>query len=182
MARDREDKRNLIWMDGGRLEDGSLGATVVWWREERVEPPWTGSATGRRYTPGRREAGWTGRRYRLDRNKEVFDAELYALCQAPNTFDERGEEGQDYTILSDSTAAIERVGSDGMGPGQQFAIVHMEVCDRLASRENTLTLRWVQSHVGVKGNETADEWAKAAAEVWEMPFRGDTSRRPSSLI
>ena len=86
------------------------------------------------------------------------------LYRASKIFEERGEGGQYYTIISDSTAAIERASSDEMGPGQRFAIAIMEVCDRLASRGNTLTLIWVPSYVGVEGNETVDEWAKAAAE------------------
>ena len=40
----------------------------------------------------------TGRRYRLGKNKEVFDAELYALYQASEILEERGEQGQEYTI------------------------------------------------------------------------------------
>ena len=38
------------------------------------------------------------------------------------------------------------------------------MCSRLASRGNTLTLRWVPSHLGIEGNEVADDWAKRAAE------------------
>ena len=93
-----------------------------------------GPVTGRRYTPGRREAGWTDRRYHLGKNKEAFDAELCALYQATKILDERNEQGQGYAILSDSTAAIERARSDEMGPGQRFAVATTEVCSRLISR------------------------------------------------
>ena len=132
-----------------------------------VEPPWIGLNTGRRYTPGRRDAGWTGRRSHLGKNKEVFDAELYALYQAAKIVDERREEGQDYTILTDSTAALERAASNRMGPGQRFAVSIMEVHDRLANRGNALTLRWIPGHLGVEGNEFADEWANEAADSTE---------------
>ena len=117
-----------------------------------------GPVTSRRYTPGRREAGWTGRRYHLGKNKEAFDAELCALYQATKILDERNEQGQGYAILSDSTAAIERARSDEMGPGQRFAVATTDVCSRLISRGNTLTLRWVPSHLGIEGNEAADDW------------------------
>ena len=60
------------------MENGKAGAAALWWAAERVEPPLTGGT----YTPGRKEAIWTGRRYHLGNNKEVFDAELYALYQA----------------------------------------------------------------------------------------------------
>ena len=51
-----------------------------------------------------------------------------------------------------------------MGPGQRFAVAIIEVCSRLTSRGNTLTLRWVLGLLGIEGNEIADDWAKRAAE------------------
>lgn len=50
--------------------------------------------------------GWTGRRYHLGNNKEVFDAETYAILRALKIFDRRQESGRSYTIFADSTAAI----------------------------------------------------------------------------
>ena len=168
-AKEWKDTKNSIWTDGSRLEGGKVGAAAVWWAPERVEPPWVGPATGRTYNPGRREAGWTGRRYHLGKNKEVYDAELYALYQAAKLFDERNERDQAYTILSDSEAAIGRAKDDDMGPGQRFAVAVIEVCSRLASRGNTLTLRWVPSHLGVEGNEQVHQ---RAGEVAAIPRRG----------
>ena len=92
VARDWRDEKNTIWTDGSAWRMGGW-AVAVWWREAGMEPPWIGPGTGRRYTPGRREAGWAGRRYHLSRNKEAFDAELSALYQATKILDERGEEG-----------------------------------------------------------------------------------------
>ena len=57
-----------------------------------------------------------------------------------------------------------RARSDEIGPGQRFAVAIIEVGSRLASRGNTLTLRWMPSHLGIEGNEIADDWAKRAAE------------------
>ena len=50
-----------------------------------------------------------------------------------------------------------------MGPGQRFAVAIIEVCNRLSSRGDTLTLRWVPSQLCIEGNETADDWARVAA-------------------
>ena len=58
-------------------------------------------------------------RGRLDRQavppgqkQRGLDAELHAEYQASKTLDSRNEGDQDYTILSDSTAAITRARSD----------------------------------------------------------------------
>ena len=62
-------RRDTIWTDGSRLKDGRVEAACVW-----------------------RAAGeWEGRCFRLGDNKEVFNAEIYAIAQALETLD-RGEE------------------------------------------------------------------------------------------
>ena len=110
-------------------------------------------------------------RGRLDRpslpprlKKEVFDAETYAIYQALRTLDPRRECGHQYTVFVDSTAAIVGVRTDVTGPGQRFAVVAMEVCFWVLERDNDVTIRWVIARHGVTGNETADEYAKVAAE------------------
>ena len=70
-------------MDGSRLENGRVGAAVVGWSE-----------------------GGSGRGTYLGTNKEVFDAEVFAIPQAVKLLNERNEEGQAYTIFSDSQAAV----------------------------------------------------------------------------
>ena len=52
---------------------------------------------------------WKRRGAYLGRNKEVFDAEIYAIHQAMTIINERNEAGIQYTIFSDSQAAIGRV-------------------------------------------------------------------------
>ena len=49
---------HTVWTDGSRQEDGAVGAACVW------------------RSP---EGGWTGRRFHLGKNKEVFDAEVFAV-------------------------------------------------------------------------------------------------------
>ena len=133
---------DTIWTDGSHLDCGRVGAACVW------------------RTPG----GWTGRRFHLGKNKEVFDAEVYAIFQALSIINQRQERVHRYTVFVDSTSAIDRVRSDSIGPGQSFAIAAIETCTKIISRSNEVAIRWVPAHQGAPGNEMADEYAKAAAE------------------
>ena len=45
----------------------------------------------------------------LGSNKEVFDAETFAIYQALKILDQQQATGQRYTIFSDSQAAIQRI-------------------------------------------------------------------------
>ena len=42
---------------------------------------------------------------------------------------------------ADSTAAIERVWTDALGPAQRFAVAAIEVCNRIHTRGDRVTIR-----------------------------------------
>ena len=52
---------------------------------------------------------------------------------------------------------------DTLGPGQQFAVTTIEVCSRVITRGNGVTIWWVRAHGGAPANEVADRYAKSAA-------------------
>ena len=56
------------WTDGSRQDNGTVGAACVWKSQE----------------------GWTGRRFHLGTNKEVFDAEVLAIYQALSALGQTG--------------------------------------------------------------------------------------------
>ena len=143
---------NTAWTDGSRLDDKRVGAVSVW----------------------RKPEGWGGRRLHLGSNKEVFDTEVFAIYQALLWFEQRQGSGRRYTLFADSTGAIERVRSDHIGPGQRFVIVAIEVCGRILTRDNQVTIRWVPSHNKVEVNERADAYSKAAASR-TAPCRDDAT-------
>ena len=119
---------------------------------------------GNVYHPGWRPAGWTGRRYHLGDNKEVFDAVLCALYRALETFELRNETNRQFTVFTDSMAAISRPATDNTGPGQRFAAAMIEVGERIQRRGNSVTIRWAPTHEGAEGNEVVDACVMAAVD------------------
>ena len=137
-----ESGHDTIWTDGSKLGSGRTGAACAW---QTVRE------------------GWTGRRFYLGDNKEVFDTEVFAILQALRVFNERGQSGKEYTIFSDCQPAIQRARSDQLGPGQCWARAIIEVASGLVARGNSIDIRWTPAHRGVRGNEVADSMAKEAA-------------------
>lgn len=93
----------------------------------------------------------------------MFDAEVYAVNRAFSTLHERQESGRRYPIFSDSTAAIDKVRTDTLGPGKRFALAVPEVFSRIMARENELTVRWAPASSTAASDEKADEFSRAAA-------------------
>ena len=123
--------------DGSRQGSGAVGAACVW----------------------RTQQGWTGRRYHLGSNKEVFDAEVFAVYRALSVIDQRQEQGRRYMIFVDSTSAISRVRDDSLDLGPRFAVAAIEICTYTTARDNSVTVRRVPAHSGAEGNEVADDYA-----------------------
>ena len=60
--------------------------------------------------------------------------------------------------LSDSKAAINRIASATIGPGQRFAVTTHEARSCVMAWDNTITVRWILGHQEVGGNKMADLW------------------------
>ena len=112
----------------------------------------------------RKGGNWKEKGIYLGRNKEVFDAEVFAIGQALEELNGREEWDKRYTIFSDSQAALSRVQHDRTGPDQALAIRAIATAEAIAQRGNTIVVRWTPSHEGITGNERADRMAKRAAE------------------
>ena len=108
-----------IWTDGSGLEDGRVGAACAW---------------------RTREGSWEGRRFHLEDNKEVFDAEVFAIYQALRVFESRGRSGRRFAVFSDYHPAIQRAGSGVLGPGQCWARAITEVASRLVASGNEVAI------------------------------------------
>ena len=142
VAEEWDDQFSTVWTDGSRLSGGEVGAAIAFW-------------TGK---------GWVKRGTYLGQNKEVFNAEVFAILQGVKLLNERAEAGRHYTLFSDSQVAILRIRHDRSGPAQALAKAVITTVDELDKAGNTLCIRWTPTHRGVEGNEQADQTAKSAAE------------------
>ena len=132
-----------MFTDGSRLDDGATGYAVVW-------------KNGRT---------WEGVKAHMGYNQEAYDAECAALARALESVT-KGHVPERVTIFTDAQAAIRRMASDEPGPGQEYAVQarkHIAALRR-ARPDIIIEIRWCPAHKGIAGNETADEWAKTAAE------------------
>jgi hypothetical protein len=127
-----------------------------------------------------------GLKYRLGRNKEVFDAELFALLQA--TIMDRDEvedmikEGvQKIIIFTDSQAALNQIQHNRPGPGQTWASAIIRTTEEISKLNIQREFRWVPGHAGIEGNETANQPAKDAAAPDNEEERPSEEDRCTSL-
>ena len=101
----------------------------------------------------------------LGKNKEVFDAEVFAILQAVKTFNAKGDEKQNYTVFSDSQAAIFRVRHDDCGPAQALARAVVDFSYELQQRGNSITIRWTPSHGESKAASELTRWPREQRRV-----------------
>jgi len=132
----------VLWTDGSRKEDEWVGCAVVWEEGGR----------------------WNKRRTHLGRQKEAFDAEMYAMSEAMKIADEKAEKEKftRVTVFTDSQATLRRIQSDEPGPGQVLALRMMNWTDPLARKNIQVEYRWVPAHKGIEGNKEADQQATKA--------------------
>jgi len=133
----------VLWTDGSRKEDEWVGCVVVWGREER----------------------WNKMRVHLGRQKEAFDAEMYAMSEAVKIADEIGDkkEVRRVTIFTNSQATLQRIQSDEPGPGQALVLRTLNWESDLTDKNIQVEYRWVPAHKGVEDNEEADLQATKVA-------------------
>ena len=99
--------RDTIWTDGSRLDSGGVGAACVWLRH----------------------GSWTGKRFYLGTNKEVSDAEIFAIYQVVKTFEESQESGrgtqssQTHSRQSGEPLRMTQ-DQDSSGPGPSLRSAH----------------------------------------------------------
>lgn len=108
----------------------------------------------------------------LGEHTTVFQAEVYAIEECARFNLDRGYRNQEIAILSDSQAAIKALSSNVISSKLVRDCRHR--LNELGTG-NRVTLYWVPGHMGVDGNERADELARRGAEthfIGPEPFCG----------
>ena len=95
---------------------------------------------------------------RITDKASIFTAELVALNLSLDII--RRSKRQKFTIFSDSLSSLLAIYNRHLETGyvQKFLIAY----GQLVNSGKTITLCWIPSHIGIRGNERADEAAKLA--------------------
>ena len=104
-------------------------------------------------------SGTTTRRFRLPDTASVFTSELYAIYQVLKHIRRRGH--RKCLIATDSASSAMALRDQTTTSSLIMKI--LEILTDLYSEGVEVKLLWVPSHVGVEGNEKADQAARAAS-------------------
>ena len=122
------------------------------------------------YTDGSKTEGGVGYAFhcsgksfqnRISPISSIFTAELLAIKDAIN-YTETSTPSNKITIFSDSRSALQAITNFNTNP----IVQHIQ--DLLISSNKSFHLCWVPSHVGVAGNDRADELARSSIESLDV--------------
>ena len=94
----------------------------------------------------------------------VYAAELSAIQMVIILFEEKIEEYTNIHIFTDNQSAIQAVDSPKRQSGQYIVKEILDIIDRIQKIKplSIIHIEWVPGHMNIKGNERADQAAKAA--------------------
>ncbi|KAJ2940789.1 hypothetical protein O0L34_g14906 [Tuta absoluta] len=141
-----------IFTDGSKIE-GKVGAALTRWTDGEEEE---------------------GKKFKLEPFCTVFQAEMYALKQAV----QMAKKYPVSNIFSDSKSSLDLLKSRNVFHPLAF-IIKREIAE-LRSQNKRVNLFWIRAHVGVPGNERADQLAKEAA--LRLKTRAHYDRCPVSFV
>ncbi len=147
MEEARKDKPGLVlWTDGSKLDQGQAAAAVCW--EDKLA------------------AKWRERSIFLWRNKEILDAELWAISEALEIAKKVAKpRNTPVTILSDSQKALRAIVLPFTSQENLFlrSFVYQKT-EELQRTGHPITYQWIPGHSGLIGNEKANLSARTRAE------------------
>lgn len=103
--------------------------------------------------------------FRLPNITSIYTAELYGILQALKYIENHA--GKQFTINTDSLSALKSIHK--IYPTHPLLTKIQETLYKIYTKSKKVVFIWIPSHVGIIGNEKADESAKLAATTETIP-------------
>ena len=105
--------------------------------------------------------------FRIQDNSSVFIAELFAIRSA--VFTVKRLKNTSCCIYTDSRSSLQAIGK--FYSNHPLVQIIQEDIEKCRENNNLITLCWVPGHVGIEGNNGADELAKEALQLQSITFK-----------
>lgn len=141
-----------MWTDGSKLGQGNVGAAVSWKDKDLTH--------------------WKVASVFLGKNKEILDAELWAIDNAIKMARKNALNNHviPIKIFSDSQEALTSILQSISHIGSPYLrdLIHQRTL-AFKKKGHLATIRWISCHVGLLGHEKADIGAKDRAHTGGRP-------------
>ncbi len=136
-----------LWTDGSKLDQGNTGAAVCW-KDKRL-------------------GCWKDKSFFLGKNKEVLDAELWAISEALVVATKEIQNSKDapITVFCDSQKALKAIQHTPSEKENRYVrdLIYNRA-RQLQKRGHSIVFRWIPAHSDLIGNDKAHLAAKIRAE------------------
>ena len=103
------------------------------------------------------------KKYRLTDDTKIHTAELVAIKESLNWIIENKTRDK-FIILSDSLSALQTIKAECSNSRPNLLLQILTIIGEINKQESDVVFAWIPSHVGIPGNEMADQLAKQATE------------------
>ena len=102
----------------------------------------------------------------LSKHSTVFQAEIHAIKRAAEQLTTLGLNNRNVRIRSDSAAAIKALNKLTVDSN---TVKECNEALNVLAQNNKIEIKWVKAHIGIEGNEKADQLAKEGCTNTETP-------------